>query len=104
MTEQHYIEFTVQAVGTQRDQFESVFGEVANALATATGVIDPDLAADLGKRELTFCMTVNASGVDEALSTVVAVARAALHAAGQATPGWESVGFAIPDDGRLISL
>lgn len=103
MIENHYIEFTVQAIDTRRDQFESVIDDVADALATATGVIDPDLAADLSKQELTFCMTVSATGIDEALSKVVAVARAALHSAGQATPGWESIGFAIPDDRRLIS-
>jgi hypothetical protein len=104
MTEKHYIEFTVQAVGAPQDKFEAVVDEVAEALATATGVIDPDLGVDLGKQELTFCMTVDASGVEEAMGKVVAVARAALHAAGHATAGWESVGFAIPDDRRLISL
>lgn len=107
MTDRHYIEFTVQAARLPQAQFEAIVDKVADLLIDSAGVIDPDIGADLEKRELTFCMTVEAPGVEQAMERVLAVARATLHAAGGETPGWESINFSIPtrsENGRLLAL
>jgi len=105
--QRHYIEFTTHAPGLERAEFEAIADRVADHLVGATGVVDPDLGVDLERRELTFCMTVEAPTIDDELQRVRAVARATLHAAGASTEGWERVDYLVSDhveQGRLLAL
>lgn len=70
---------------------EKIFEPVLEALAGSRGVVDPDLAADSSDSTLTFSMYIpDATSPEDALKRTMAVARAALHAAGVHTPGWEA--------------
>jgi len=101
-----YIEFTAHAVGQTPEQFDVTLDDIAERLLECHGAIDADLAGDSAKQDITFCLTVDASSLDDAAAKVFAIARTALHASGGSTPGWESIGYAIPsqdDDKQLMT-
>jgi len=104
MTNRQYVELTVQAEGMPQDVFEGIVDRAADHLVNARGVIDPDLGADSSTREITFCMTVEASGVDATTNRALAVVRSVLHAAGGETHGWDSLKITIPAQSETKQL
>jgi hypothetical protein len=58
--------------------------------AAGGAIIDPDVAADLSKCRLDVQMLVEAADPAEAMVKALATLRAAIHAIGDATPGWET--------------
>lgn len=60
-------------------------------LETADAAIeDPDIAADTSTRRVDVQMTVEAEDPAIAMVKALATLRAAIHAKGDATPGWET--------------
>lgn len=60
-------------------------------LEAADGAIaDPDLAADLSTCRVDVQMVVEAADPAAAMVKALAVLRSAIHAIGDATPGWET--------------
>jgi hypothetical protein len=55
-----------------------------------TAITDPDLAADIGTGRVDVQMTVEADDPAEAMVKALAALRTAIHAIGDATPGWET--------------
>jgi hypothetical protein len=55
-----------------------------------SNIEDPDLAADLTTGEVDVQMAVEAGDPAEAMVKALATLRAAIHAIGDATPGWET--------------
>lgn len=53
-------------------------------------IADPDLAADLGTGHVDVQMVVDADDPAVAMVKALATLRAAIHAIGDATPGWET--------------
>jgi hypothetical protein len=53
-------------------------------------ITDPDLAADLGTGFMDVQMIVDADDPAAAMVKALATLRAAIHAIGDATPGWET--------------
>jgi hypothetical protein len=58
--------------------------------AADAAIEDPELAADLGTCGLDVQMTVEAEDPAAAMVKALATLRAAIHAVGGATPGWET--------------
>lgn len=81
------IEIVVQAKA-EPDRAESAFVAIADAFFDLDGVDDQDLAS--GVDTLTFSMTLTAVDEVAGLSAAMTAVRTAIHAAGGATPGWES--------------
>ncbi|HEX6519622.1 MAG TPA: hypothetical protein VF070_06335 [Streptosporangiaceae bacterium] len=87
---------TVQEVTyTGPGSFEPRLGPLMDALLTleaaADAVIeDPDLTADLSSGRVEVQMVVDAGDPAAAMVTALAALRAAIHAIGDATPGWET--------------
>ncbi len=79
-----------------------------NAEAADPAVEDPDLAADLSTGRVDVQMIVEAPDPAEAMVKALSTLRAAIHAIGDATPGWETtpavMHAALADDpDRLFS-
>lgn len=55
-----------------------------------TAITDPDLAADVSTGCVDVQMTVEADDPAEAMVKALATLRSAIHAIGDATPGWET--------------
>src|SRR5680860_554290 len=91
MTTRFYIEFGVIAknFGTP-EQLEGHLEYVADYLADSTGVIDPDLGANLETGEVEFSMAVDAETEAAAMEVCAAAVRSAIHAADGCTKGWEA--------------
>ena len=58
--------------------------------AVDDAITDPDLAADLSTDCVDIQMIVDAGDPAEAMVKALATVRAAIHAIGHATPGWET--------------
>lgn len=58
--------------------------------AAGDGITDPDLAADLSTGCVDVQMTVDADDPASAMVKALAALRSAIHAIGDATPGWET--------------
>jgi hypothetical protein len=58
--------------------------------AVDDAITDPDLAADLSTGRVDIQMIVDAGDPAEAMVKALAAVRAAIHAIGDATPGWET--------------
>jgi len=66
--------------------------EALLGLETAdSNIADPDLAADLTTGRVDVQMIVEAADPAVAMVKALATLRAAIHAIGDATPGWETV-------------
>ena len=76
---------------------------------TDSAIEDPELAADLGTCRVDVQMTVEAADPAAAMVKALATLRAAIHAIGDAIPGWETtsavmhVGPAETPEGLAIS-
>jgi hypothetical protein len=72
---------------------ESRFGDLAEALRALDAgdpeIADVDLDGSLADGCATVTMTVEADDPADAATKALCVARTALHAIGEATPGWE---------------
>jgi hypothetical protein len=86
----YYLEITCQVHGASRDTMEDLFEPLAEAVYDLTGVIDPDLGADMARSRFDFTMAVDADSEVDALRAGLAAVRSALHAIGESTPGWEN--------------
>lgn len=73
---------------------EARFDALADALyeldAKDPAVSDADLGASLTDSKATVSMTVDAADQAEAATKALCTTRAAIHAIGDATPGWET--------------
>jgi hypothetical protein len=58
--------------------------------AVDDAITDPDLAADLSTGRVDIQMIIDAADPAEAMVKALATVRAAIHAIGDATPGWET--------------
>jgi hypothetical protein len=65
--------------------------QLAEALYDLHDVIDPDLGATLTTGRLDVSMLVEADTLEAALTKAATATRAAVHAVGVATPGWEDL-------------
>jgi hypothetical protein len=61
-----------------------------DALATDPAISDPDLAASLDENSVDVQMTVEGADQAEAAAKSLSALRAAIHAIGDAAPGWET--------------
>ena len=80
------------------DEFEDFVDQLMTALLDEPGVIDADVGADLATGRLDFCLHLEAETSVAALRQAQVISRSAAHAAGAATPGWETVMRAIEQD------
>jgi len=65
--------------------------QLAEALHDLHDVIDPDLGATLATGRLDVSMVVEADSIEAALKKAATATRAAVHAIGVATPGWDDL-------------
>jgi len=83
----------VLCVGDLSD-FDARLGDLMNALIDLedqdSSIEDPDLAAHLAEGRVDVQMTVEAEDPAEAMVKALCALRAAIHAIGDATPGWET--------------
>jgi len=86
-----YAEFELDAAGPIP---EGMFDALADALydleAGDEAIEDADLGASLADGRATVTMTVDAGDPAQAGTKALATVRAAIHAIGGATPGWET--------------
>ena len=96
---------TVQQVGFSgiSDGFDGRVRTLVEALADLEAadpaITDLDVAATLDECRIDVQMTAEASGPAEAMTKAQSTLRAAIHAIGDATPGWETgaaVGHVAP--------
>jgi hypothetical protein len=87
-----YTEMELQAVGGPLD--DTRFDALADALYdldTADPVVtDTDLTASLADRRVIVSMVVDADDPADAATKALCAVRTAIHAIGDATPGWET--------------
>lgn len=91
---------TVQEVTyTGSGSFEPRLGRLMDALldleAADTVIEDPDLVADLSSGRVDVQMIVDAEDPAAAMVKAFATLRTAIHAIGDATPGWETASAVI---------
>ena len=85
----------IQAIGTFGDDaFDERTDKLMNALLDQEDadptIQDPDLAGSLTERRVDVQMTVEADDPAAAMTKALCVLRAAIHAIGDFTPGWET--------------
>lgn len=85
----YYVEITVKSVGASRDRVEAMFDPLAEAVCELTGVIDADLGAHFAEGLFDFSMAVDAKDEVSALMAGMSAVRAAMHAVGLSTHGWD---------------
>lgn len=86
---------TVQQVICHPQPCTARLGPLMEALLdlemTDAAIEDPDIAADVSTGEVDVQMTVEADDPAAAMVKALATLRSAIHAIGDATPGWETV-------------
>jgi hypothetical protein len=78
----------LQVVGTL-DDLDAQADRLADALYDLHDIIDPDLGGSLAEGRLDVTMVVEADDLADATAKSLCAVRAAIHAVGGATPGWE---------------
>jgi hypothetical protein len=73
---------------------EAFFGRVMQELLDL-GVEDPAIGVDLEKREVSMSLVAEGELPEDAVATAMGTIRAAIHAAGGATPGWPTFHFGL---------
>jgi hypothetical protein len=77
-----------------RNPFEERIDPLMEALLDLeeadTAITDPDLAADVSNGRVDVQMIIEAEDPASAMVKALATLRAAIHAIGDATPGWET--------------
>lgn len=76
--------------GTCESRLEPMMDALLELEESDEAIMDPDLAADVHTGRVDFQMTVDAEDPAAAIGKAVATLRAAIHAIGDATPGWET--------------
>jgi hypothetical protein len=80
----------VEVVTTgSEDDLRTYVPRVADALYDLHDVIDPDMGGSFAKGTLDVSMILEADSLTDAVKRSLAAVRAAIHAAGGATPDWE---------------
>jgi hypothetical protein len=82
----------IQCVGEASCQprLDPLMEALLNLEEADAAITDPDLAADLGTGRVDVQMIVDAEDPAVAMVKALATLRAAIHAIGDATPGWET--------------
>ncbi len=78
----------LQVVGAL-DDLDAQADRLADALYDLHDVIDPDLGGSLAEGRLDITMVVEADDLADATAKSLCAVRAAIHAVGGSTPGWE---------------
>jgi hypothetical protein len=78
----------LQVVGTF-DDLDGRADQLADALYDLHDVIDPDLGGSITEGRLDVTMVVEADDLADATAKSLCAVRAAVHAVGGSTPGWE---------------
>lgn len=98
----YWVNILVQVTGYQGDLGDSidlVVEQLAKLDACNRALLDYSAESDATDDTAEFAVTVEASGLEEALSTGLSCIRSAIHAAGAATPDWDA---AAADEGVVI--
>ncbi len=88
-------EITYADVPTFGSRLDALMEALLSLEADDSAIEDPDLAADVSSCRVDVEMTVQAADPAAALVKALATLRAAIHAIGGATPGWETTGAVI---------
>jgi hypothetical protein len=78
----------LQVVG-QLNDLDGHTDQLIDALYDLHDVIDPDLGGSLATGRVDITMVVEAESLEDATRKSLTAVRAAIHAAGGSTPGWE---------------
>ncbi|MBX6390760.1 MAG: hypothetical protein IRZ08_17520 [Frankia sp.] len=73
------------------EALDALTDRLADALYDLHDVTDPDLGAALALGRLDVSMVVEADTLEAATAKAVTATRAAIHAIGGSTPGWEDL-------------
>lgn len=73
-----------------QDRLDKLMNALLDVENGDDGITDPDLAAALSTGEVDVQMTVEATDPAEAATKALCAVRTAIHAIGDATPGWET--------------
>lgn len=84
--------------------FEKHMDELADHLGELDDVIDPFVSSNLDTGMVEVWMTIEAETELEALECAIARLRAAIHAAGGNTAGWENIRIVESDDDQDASM
>ena len=76
--------------GSCEERIDPLLEALLDLEAVDDAITDPDLAADLSTGCVDVQMIVDAEDPAEAMVKALATLRAAIHAIGDATPGWET--------------
>lgn len=81
--------FRVDLFGVEsiHDRAEAVMGELVN-LSEAGAILDSAVSSDSDRGIVTIEVTTRAPDLDKGVADAVSAMRAAIHAVGDATPGW----------------
>lgn len=84
-----YLTVVELAVTGATDDLPAHVMEIADALHDLHDIVDPDLDGSFTQGTLDVSMIIEANDLTDAVKRSLAAVRAAIHAAGGATPGWE---------------
>ena len=76
--------------GSCEQRIDPLMEALLDLEAVDAAITDPDLAADISTGRVDIQMLVDAADPAEAMVKALATLRAAIHAIGDATPGWET--------------
>ncbi|MFB9776025.1 hypothetical protein [Brevibacterium otitidis] len=97
------IEFRVSISGDT--DLESVFDALADELASledaTMGLLDSTVSMDANESLIAATVTTEGDTFEAAAQTADSAVRAAVHAAGGATPGWDAI--TVRDTSELVS-
>ncbi len=85
-----------EARGRAAEHLDSVMGELLTLERARGDVSDPAISFDAGERSARFELVVAADSPGMAVDVADSVVRAAIHAAGGFTPGWDHPDVAEP--------
>jgi hypothetical protein len=83
-------EITYTGPGSCEDRFDPIMEALLAIEENDPAIIDPDIAADVSTGRVDIQMIVDAADPAAAMVKAQAALRAAIHAIGDATPGWET--------------
>ena len=93
MTTTHLVGEVLTVADMDRSQLEAVAGKLMEELLAledaGCGIHSSAVSADLGASQIAIEVSVDADSKTTAVSVAQSCIRAAVHAAGGATPGWE---------------
>jgi len=81
------------------DRLDLVMEQLLAIEAVDDTIEDPDITASLVSGEVTVTMFLDAEDLASAAPKLVATTRAAIHAVGDRTPGWEAYLRSVREEG-----